>query len=86
MKLNVHLVIIIVAVVLGLLLLRMGRDSAGMNLEQRAAAERYRMYSYLLFAVAAGIAVYHYMLEGKKAHRKGKMSHGKKAYMCGRYR
>lgn len=75
-----HLIVILVAVVLGLFLLNMGRESSGMNLEQRTTANRYRTIAYVLFALAAGVAVYYYVLNGKKMYKK-------KAKMCGaRYR
>lgn len=81
--LNVHLIVILVALLLGFVLYHMSKGSNDMTVAQRAAAERYCMYSYLFFGVAAGVAVYHYLLEGKSAHKKAKMCGMKRGYMCG---
>ena len=83
MELNPYNVTILVALVLGVILFYMGNDLRNtMTVAERTRADMYRKYSYVLFAIAAGMAIYCYYMKNNKS-RKGKMSHGKRAYMCG---
>lgn len=94
MQFTWHLAIIIGAILIGVCMFQKGEKTPNMSDEQLKEAEMYRNYSYLLFAIAAAVAIYYYFSNAQQkasmcggGHYKGYMHggclHGK-ATMCGK--
>ena len=91
MQLTWHLLVIIAAVLFGVCMFQKGEQTPNMSDSQLKEAEEYRMWAYVLWAVAAGVTGWWYMNVNRQkatmcgaghAHHYGNMHHGK-ATMCG---
>jgi len=73
MQFTWHLLVIIAAVLIGVCLFQKGEKNPNMSADQMKQADMYRIYAYILWAIAIAVAIYCYYFQNKS----------KKARMCG---